>query len=94
MKIFVVFLSTALLSQAIVIEEHKTKPLEKLNGANGGIKCAVCSVLLTLIDGLAVVYNDTIEESLTKFCNYLPDGIFRITCEKAVKTFGPVVIDG
>lgn len=84
----------ALLSQAIVIEKHKTKSLGKLKGANGGINCAVCAVLLTLIDGLAVVYNDTIEESLTKFCNYLPDGVFRITCEQAVKTFGPVIIDG
>ncbi|RNA11317.1 acyloxyacyl hydrolase [Brachionus plicatilis] len=94
MKAFTVFLSLVVLSQVKVIELKPFESLRTLKGANGGVNCAVCSVLLTMVDELVVVYNDTIEESLNKFCSYLPDGVFRITCQQAIKTFGPVIING
>lgn len=92
MKNIALFLSLILLSQIILIEQRSIE--SSLKEANGGVNCAVCSVLLTLVDELAVVYNDSIQVSLNKFCQYLPDGIFRVTCKEAVKTFGPVIIDG
>lgn len=94
MKNIALFLSLILLSQISLIEQRSIESFGTLKEANGGVNCAVCSVLLTLVDELAVVYNDSIQVSLNKFCQYLPDGIFRVTCKEAVKTFGPVIIDG
>ena len=61
---------------------------------NGGVNCAVCTIVVTLVEEIAIVYNDTIEESLNNLCLFLPEGIFRVTCQQAVETFGPVIIDG
>lgn len=78
------------------ISQCKSEKFEakNLKDVNGGVNCAACSIVVTLVEQLAIVYNDTIEESLNKLCNFVPEGIFRITCQQAVETFGPVVIDG
>ena len=67
---------------------------KNLKDVNGGVNCAACTIVVTLVEQLAIVYNDTIEESLNNFCNFIPEGIFRLTCQQAVETFGPVIIDG
>lgn len=94
---FLIFLAFALLliSSAFEIPEKSEKSeIKSIRDVNGGTNCAVCTVLVTLVEQIAIVYNDTIEETLNNFCNYIPEGIFRLTCQQAVETFGPIIIDG
>ena len=63
-------------------------------GVNGGTDCAYCTIIVTMVEELSIVYNDTVEESLNNLCQFLPDGIFRTTCKEAVELYGPVIING
>lgn len=65
-----------------------------VNAVNGGSTCATCTVLVGLTEQLAILYNTSVENSLDRLCNYLPTGIFRLTCEQAVESFGPIIING
>ncbi|CAF0849277.1 unnamed protein product [Brachionus calyciflorus] len=65
-----------------------------LTSVNGGTNCAFCTIIVNLVEELALVYNDTVENSLNNLCNFLPEGLFRFTCNQAVETFGPIIIDG
>lgn len=67
---------------------------ETLLSVNGGTDCAYCTIIVTMVEELSIVYNDTVEESLNNLCQFLPDGIFRKTCTEAVELYGPVIIDG
>ena len=46
------------------------------------------------MEQLAVINNQTIEQSVYKFCNLFPTGLFRKSCQQAVDMFGPAIIDG
>jgi hypothetical protein len=50
--------------------------------------------LVALVEQLSIVYNTSIEDSLDKFCNFLPSGLFRYTCQQAVEEYGPIIING
>lgn len=63
-------------------------------GVNGGSDCVACSVVVALVEQLGIVYNETVDASLTRLCNYLPQGMFRVACTDAVKQFGPIIISG
>ena len=65
-----------------------------LEAVNGGVPCATCSVIITLVEELAFVYNETVDKSLERFCKYLPQGIFQLACEQAIESFGPIIING
>lgn len=69
---------------------------QKLNfyDANGGIPCATCTAIIGVVEQLALVYNTTIDVALYKFCNYLPSGLFRFTCQQAADLFSSVIING
>ena len=68
---------------------------EKLkHGVNGGNNCVICTALVGITEQLAIVYNTTVDESLEKLCNFLPDGIFRLSCKEAIIEFGPTIISG
>lgn len=58
---------------------------------NGGTDCAVCSVLLGLVDQLAEIYNETIADSMSRLCSYLPKG-YTEGCKFLIDEFGPSVI--
>ena len=60
-------------------------------GDNGGIKCAACVVLVGLTEQLAEIYNETIADSLARFCKYLPFG-FQNACKVLVDEYGPGII--
>jgi acyloxyacyl hydrolase len=62
--------------------------------ANGGIPCATCTTIIGVVEQLALVYNTTIDAALYKFCNILPNGLFRTTCHQAADLFAPVIIEG
>ena len=66
----------------------------QVQDVNGGTNCAACTIIVGLTEQLSIVYNQSIENSLDRLCGYLPDGIFRLTCQQAVSIFGPVIIDG
>lgn len=61
---------------------------------NGGNNCIACSVVVALTEQLAIVYNETVDASLARLCNYLPKGIFQTACVDGIKQFGPMIISG
>ena len=61
---------------------------------NGGWNCLSCTVIVSLVEQLAIINNSTIEQSLDKFCDLLPAGLFQYSCQQAVAIFGPVIING
>ena len=73
-------------------EPKSTRQLSR--GVNGGSDCMACTVVVSLVEQLAIIYNQTVESALDQFCGFLPVGVFRKSCEAAVKLFGPVVING
>ncbi len=66
----------------------------KLEDVNGGTPCVVCSVLVQMTEGLSIVYNQTVDQSLVKLCSYLPKGVFRTVCTQALKDYGQIIING
>ena len=61
---------------------------------NGGWNCLSCTVVVSLIEQLAIINNQTIEQSVDKFCDLLPPGLFQYSCQQAVLIFGPIIING
>ena len=62
------------------------------DGENGGIPCAVCSILLGLVDQLVEVHNVSVADALKLFCSFLAKGGYRDACDLLVKEFGPAVV--
>ena len=60
-------------------------------GVNGGDGCAACTVLVGLVDQLVDIYNESVAESLDRFCGYLPSKI-REPCKWLVDEFGTGLI--
>lgn len=58
-------------------------------GVNGGADCASCTIVLGVVEHLSMLYNETIVESIDRFCNYLPDN-FKVFCKDAVDFLGKV----
>jgi hypothetical protein len=58
-----------------------------VRGANGGHDCAVCTIILGVVEHLSILYNETIVQSLERYCNYLPTQ-FRVYCKEAVEFLG------
>ncbi len=67
---------------------------KQIEAVNGGSNCVACTVIVGLVEQLASINNQTIEQSLDKFCNYFPAGLFQYSCKEAVEIFGSVVING
>ncbi len=59
-----------------------------------GVACAVCTVTVSLAEQLTIVHNQTVEAALGDLCNYLPDGLFRLTCKEAITIYGDTIING
>lgn len=55
--------------------------------ANGGTDCAVCSIVLGLVDKLTIVYNTSAVNALEKLCSVLP-GQYKVYCKVAVEFLG------
>ncbi len=56
-------------------------------GVNGGNDCAICTIVLGVVEHLSILYNESIVESLDRFCNYLP-AQFKTFCKEAVDFAG------
>jgi acyloxyacyl hydrolase len=72
-----------------VINGGLTTGLE--SGANGGTDCAVCSILLGLVDHLTIVYNESAAHSLERLCSFLPDK-YKTFCKAAVDFLGKYML--
>jgi hypothetical protein len=58
----------------------------RIKDANGGWNCLTCTVIVSLIEQLAIINNSTIEQSFDKLCDMLPPGVFQDACQSAVVT--------
>ena len=58
-------------------------------GVNGGVDCLSCTLVLGVVEHLSILYNETIVESLDRFCNYLPND-FKTYCKAAVDFLGKI----
>ena len=72
----------------------KQSPTDLKGGVNGGNACMVCTVIVSLTEQLALIYNQTADKALDQLCGFLPAGIFRQGCVDAVNIFGPAIISG
>jgi acyloxyacyl hydrolase len=62
-----------------------------IGSVNGGHDCAVCTIVLGVVEHLSMLYNESIVESLDRFCNYLPSD-FKAFCKEAVDFAGKFLI--
>jgi len=60
-------------------------------GVNGGHDCAVCTIVLGVVEHLSILYNESIVQSLDRFCNYLPTE-FKAFCKEAVDFLGKSLV--
>ena len=77
-----------LLSLLLLVAE----PISAFQDTNGGVGCAACSILVGLVEQLTQLYNESVAESLARFCNYLPAGGFEEACKVLVDEYSPGVI--
>lgn len=76
-------------------EEHRTRSWLKqvfLKDVNGGIACAVCSVLTGLMEQLAEIHNASIVKALDMFCHFLPAELQGV-CTSVVQTLTPELLE-
>lgn len=52
-----------------------------------GADCAICSVVLGLVDKLTIVHNKSIEHTLELFCSFLPPP-YNTFCKVAIEFLG------
>jgi len=67
------------------------RALEVSTGKDG-TPCAVCTLLIGVLEQYIEVHNKTAEETLEKICDLFPNKT-KDACELAVKVFGPKIID-
>ena len=63
-----------------------------LKDVNGGTGCAVCTVLVGLMQQLAEIHNTSVSQALQMFCHYLPDQAQEV-CTEAVEALAPELIE-
>ncbi|XP_037366196.1 acyloxyacyl hydrolase [Talpa occidentalis] len=58
-----------------------------------GYTCVGCVLVVSVIEQLAQVHNSTVQASMEKLCNYLPEKLFlKTTCHAVIHVFGPDII--
>ena len=57
-------------------------------GIGGGGTCAGCVAIISLVEQLSFIYNETVADSMARFCGYLPSD-FEEPCKLVVKAYGP-----
>lgn len=60
-------------------------------GVNGGVDCATCTIVLGVVEHLSILYNESIVQSLDRFCSYMPSE-FKTFCKDAVDFLGKYYI--
>lgn len=65
--------------------------ISSARGVNGGVDCATCTIILGVVEHLSILYNETIVQSLDRFCGYMPSE-FKTFCKDAVDFLGKLRI--
>lgn len=91
-SIFVCLLVSLALCGANAAAFNTRHGFQWADSVNGGVNCAVCTVVTGLVEQLTEVYNVSVSEALSRFCSFLPTG-FREACTALVDEFGPTVIE-
>ncbi|KYR00215.1 acyloxyacyl hydrolase [Tieghemostelium lacteum] len=66
--------------------------LTGVNSANGGSKCAGCTIALTLVEQYSLIHEKSIEDTLDEICSFFPGQVNSI-CLYLVNTFGEDIIN-
>jgi acyloxyacyl hydrolase len=59
---------------------------------NGRNDCMICTLVLGVVEHLSMIYNESIVQSLDRFCSYLPSD-FKTFCKEAVDFLGKFLIE-
>eukprot|EP01114_Cavostelium_apophysatum_P007754 TRINITY_DN19938_c0_g1_i2.p1 TRINITY_DN19938_c0_g1~~TRINITY_DN19938_c0_g1_i2.p1 ORF type:complete len:562 (-),score=85.30 TRINITY_DN19938_c0_g1_i2:69-1754(-) len=65
--------------------------LQGVETKGGGTNCAVCTILVTIVDNYAIVQNQTIDKAVEKVCDLFPEEVVDI-CDYLVSTYGEDVV--
>ena len=87
-----IFLSSASRSAATSSSSARSYGRELKKGVNGGIGCLACTVVITLVEQMSVIHNETFVKSYHRLCNALP-GLYGMPCIALGEFFMPQIID-
>ena len=87
-----IFLSSASRSAATSFSSARSYGRELKKGVNGGIGCLACTVVITLVEQMSVIHNETFVKSYHRLCNALPD-LYGMPCIALGEFFMPQIID-
>ncbi|EGG22048.1 Acyloxyacyl hydrolase [Cavenderia fasciculata] len=59
--------------------------------AGGGVKCAACTILLTLVEQYSGIHEQSVERAMDEICSFFPDKIQDL-CVSLVNTYGDDII--
>eukprot|EP00730_Choanoeca_flexa_P011958 TRINITY_DN2975_c0_g1_i1.p1 TRINITY_DN2975_c0_g1~~TRINITY_DN2975_c0_g1_i1.p1 ORF type:complete len:580 (+),score=155.55 TRINITY_DN2975_c0_g1_i1:31-1740(+) len=76
-------------SGALLSSSHTQQPVR--SGVNGGTSCAVCTIVVGLVEQVAEIDDVNATKALAKICDLLPKNISS-ECTKLIDLFGPEVI--
>lgn len=90
MKFVLLIIVFSILLQSPVLLAKKHWLLQQ-KAVNGGTTCAACAIIVGLAEQLTQIYNESIADSLARFCKYLPSG-FEEACKILITEYGPGII--
>ncbi|XP_072024277.1 acyloxyacyl hydrolase-like isoform X2 [Amphiura filiformis] len=67
-------------------------PVPSTADVNGGTTCAGCTIILSLVDQVAEMNNESAVDALTRLCGYLPDQ-FQTACKGFLDFATPILLD-
>ena len=57
------------------------------------VHVAACTILVGLMEQLALVHNESIADGIAHFCRLLPTEIVTRACDSLVEVYAPVIIE-
>ncbi|XP_070574298.1 acyloxyacyl hydrolase-like isoform X2 [Ptychodera flava] len=81
-----------LLSSPLTVTTRASRGSSRVGDVNGGTDCAACTLIVSLIDQLGLVYQESIDRAMQRLCSYLPEQ-YKATCKSFVIIAGPIIID-
>eukprot|EP01100_Stratorugosa_tubuloviscum_P002210 TRINITY_DN1504_c0_g3_i1.p1 TRINITY_DN1504_c0_g3~~TRINITY_DN1504_c0_g3_i1.p1 ORF type:complete len:593 (-),score=260.92 TRINITY_DN1504_c0_g3_i1:118-1896(-) len=64
----------------------------KVSDNGGGTVCAGCTLIVSMVEQFASIYNETVDNVIAQLCNIFPSGIESI-CKSFIERFGPQIIN-
>ncbi|XP_050396389.1 acyloxyacyl hydrolase isoform X2 [Patella vulgata] len=79
----------------LYISSSESNPISHFtvaSGVNGGSNCAGCTVVVSLIEQLGEIHNETVVKALDRLCSYLPPKI-KGPCQVFAQFIGPILVE-